>query len=156
MRNEGMKRLRPQHGFSLIGMLLAVAIIGVLLVMALNTYQPVLNSFEQGTGDRPSFRMNISRTELQNLHRAEVMYEQLHHSYATWDQLVSDGMIPRGYTNRATGRGTPFMPYYDIDIQVFNTGFVITATPSMAAGAPEGTPILRIDQEGVIEEVPAE
>ncbi|HDS31077.1 MAG TPA: hypothetical protein ENN67_08550 [Firmicutes bacterium] len=142
------------RGFSLVGVLLAVAIVGVLLVLALDYYQPTLSGFQEGRGDRPSFRANISKTQMQNLHRAELMYFAIHRTYATWDELISDGQIPRGYTNRAMGRGTPYMPYYDIDIHVTETGFIITATPNMGAGAPEGTPILRIDQSGQLEEVP--
>ncbi len=151
-----MVRQHRQRGFSLIGLLLAVSIMGIMLVMALDTYQPTLQSFEGGLGNRPSFRLNISRMQIRRLHQSEVIYFSLHRSYATWDQLVADGEIQRGYTNRAMGPGTPYMPYFDIDIQVTGTGFVITATPNVVAGALEGTPILRMDQSGNLEEVPAQ
>lgn len=99
--------------------------------------------------------MNISRAQLMQLHRMEMLYFNLHRSYATWDQLVKDGLIARGYTNLAQGKGSPFIPYYDIDIQVKPDGFIITATPNFPSGAAPGSPILRIDEDGVIEEVPS-
>jgi len=150
-----MGGLPREEGLSLIGLLLTVAIIGVVLVLSLQTYKPVLQSFETGGGSAASFKLDISRAQMQKLYQMELLYYTLHRSYATWDQLVADGQIAQGYTNRAQGRGTPFIPYFDIDIQVSPNGFVITATPSFAAGAPPGTPVLKIDQEGNLVEVPS-
>ena len=135
-------------------LLVTVAIVGILFVTAMQNYLPTLKSFESGSGDRPSFRLDISRAQMQELHRTEVLYYSLHRTYATWDQLMSDGMIAPGYSNRAQGGGTPFIPVYDINIEITPNGFTITATPSLSAGASPGMPILRIDQEGALEEVP--
>lgn len=146
----------PERGFSLIGILVSVVIVGILMTLALQTYQPVLTSFETGMGDRPSFRLDISRAQMKRLHQAEMVYFQVHRKYATWDELIRDGQIQRGYSNRAQGPGTPFMPCYDIDIRLTGRGFVITATPDLSAGAAEGTPVLRIDQSGALEEVPTQ
>ncbi len=151
-----MKKRGAERGFSLIGLLLSVVIVGILLVMALQTYQPVLTSFQTGTGSPGSVGMNLTRVRMHNLHQAEMIYYSLHRSYGTWDELVRDGQIARGYSPHALGAGTPFVPCHDIDIQVSHNGFVITATPNTAAGAPEGSPILRIDQEGLLEEVRVE
>ena len=151
-----MNRSNAQRGFSFIGLLLTLAIIGVLFALSFNSYKPALQSFDQGMGSQPSFRLNISRNQMKQLHTAEIMYFQIHRSYATWEQLIADGQIPRGYSNRAQGSGTPYIPYHDINVQISNTGFVITATPNTAAGASEGSPILRIDQSGNLEEVTEE
>jgi Tfp pilus assembly protein PilE len=151
-----MRGSRNQGGFSLIGLLLTVAIVGILLVISLQNYQPTLQSFQTGTPGQSSFKLDISRAQMQQLHRAEVMYYNIHRSYATWAQLVSDGEIARGYSDKAQGPGTPFIPYYDIDIQVTENSFVITASPSVPAGAPPGTTALRIDQDGTLEEVPSQ
>lgn len=145
---------RRQDGFTLIMLLVTVAIVGILFVAAMHSYQPALKSFESGSGDRPSFRLDISKASMQKLHQAEVMYYDIHRSYATWGQLMSDGMIARGYSDKAQGGGTPFIPVYDINIEITSNGFTITATPNMSAGASPGMPILRIDQEGALEEVP--
>lgn len=144
---------RNHRGFSLIGLLLSVAIVGILLVMALQTYQPALQSFETGKTAGESFGLTSARLQMRQLYAAEVMYFNIHRTYGSWQQLQQDGMIQRGYSNRAQGGGTPFIPHYDIDIQADATGFVITATPNPAAGAVEGAPILRIDQGGELEEI---
>jgi prepilin-type N-terminal cleavage/methylation domain-containing protein len=150
-----MFRILRQNGFSLIGLLVTVAIVGVLLAMSLQNYQPVLQNFQTGTPGQASFKLDISREQLRQLQRAELMYFNVHNSYATWEQLVSDGEIARGYNKNAIQHpGTPFIPYYDINIEITETGFVITATPSIPAGAPPGTATLKIDQDGNLEEVP--
>jgi len=151
-----MQNRVAQRGFSLIGLLISVVIVSILLVMALQTYQPVLTGMQSGTGPAGSVGMNMSRVRLRSLQQAEGMYYSIHREYATWDELVADGQIPRGYSPNATGSGTPFVPCHDIEIQVTQNGFVITATPNVEAGAPEGSPILRLDQTGQIEEVQAE
>ena len=148
-----MNDRRQQAGFTLIGILLAVAIVGILLVMSMQNYKPVLTNFQTGTPGRESFKLDISKSQLSKLQEMEVLYYSVHNSYATWDQLVKDGDIAQGYSAKATDR-TPFIPYYDIDIQTSQTGFVITATPSYAAGAPVGTSTLKIDENGNVEEVP--
>jgi Tfp pilus assembly protein PilE len=145
-----------ESGFTLISLLITVAIVGILLVLSMQNYQPVLQNFQTGTPGQESFKHDVSRAQIRDLHRAELMYYAVHGTYATWDQLLSDGEIARGYINTAIGRGTPFIPYFDINIQVTDNGFVITATPSLAAGAPAGTTTLRIDQEGTLEEVPTQ
>jgi len=151
-----MNRRGAERGFSLIGLLISAVIVSILLMMALQTYQPILTEFSTGTGPTGSVGMNLSKVRLRNLHQAEAMYFAIHQSYATWDQLVRDGQIPRGYTPNALGPGTPFVPCHDIAIRIMRNGFVITATPNTEAGAPEGSSILRVDQTGTITEVAAE
>jgi Tfp pilus assembly protein PilE len=151
-----MKTCAGQRGFSLIGLLLSAVIVSILLVMALQTYQPVLTGMQSGTGPVNSVGMNMSRVRMRGLAQAEAMYYAVHREYGTWDQLVADGQIQQGYSPHATGSGTPFVPCHDIEIQVTRNGFVITATPNTEAGAPEGSPVLRLDQTGRIEEVQAE
>jgi len=149
----GMRNLQGR-GFSLIGLVIAMAIVGILLVYALQNYQPVLTSFEKGTGDRPSFRADISKDQVRKLQQAEMMYFDIHRTFATWDQLMKDGEIARGYSNRAKGPGTPFIPFYDINIEITENGFIITAAPNFAAGAVEHSPTWKIDQDGNFQEVP--
>jgi len=151
-----MKRPWMERGFSLIGLLIACVIVVIMMTMALKTYGPVLQSVNTGTGGTNSIGMNMTRTRLHNLHQAEVMYHSVHRSYGTWEQLVSDGQISSGYSNRSMGRGTPFVPCHEVRIDVTRTGFTITATPNTIAGAPEGSPTLVIDETGQIEEVQTE
>jgi len=149
-----MGGLRRQQGYSLIGLLLTVAIVGILIVLSLKTDLSTLRGFQTGYGSGSSFKLNIASAQLRSLGQAEVMYYNVHRSYGTWEQLVSDGEIQRGYIKTAQGRGTPFIPYYDIDIKVTASGFVITASPNLAAGAVAGSSTLRIDETGSLEEVP--
>jgi Tfp pilus assembly protein FimT len=156
MEGGNMSCSGTERGFSLIGLLMACVIVVILMTMALQTYGPVLQSVNTGTGPTNSLGMNLTRTRLRGIHQAEMMYNSIHRSYATWDQLVRDGQIASGYSNRSMGRGTPYIPCYDVNIEVSRTGFVVTATPNVIAGAPEGSPVLKIDQTGQIEEVQAE
>lgn len=143
-----------QRGFSMIGLLLTVAIIGIISVTALQEYKSVLPSMRPGGGNATGFGTETAKLHMKQLHQMETLYFSIHRSYATWDQLVSDGEIQRGYSNKGAGKGTPFIPNYDIDIQVNETGFVITATPNLSAGAVVDAPSFKIDQDGYLEEVP--
>jgi hypothetical protein len=93
---------------------------------------------------------------MRQLHQAELTYFSLHHSYGTWAELVRDGQVPGGYTNRVGATGQPFVPGHDVEIEVTSSGFIITATPSPQAELPDGSPVLKIDQSGRLEEVNAE
>jgi Tfp pilus assembly protein PilE len=148
-----MGSIYPQRGFTFLGILIAVAIVGILMVMSLQNYQPVMQSMRPGGGSRPGLGLTTAKAHLTQLHQAEIMYYNVHRSYATWAQLVQDSEIPHGYSDKAKGKGTPFIPNYNIDIQITEAGFNITASPDIAAGAEPGSPTLRIDQEGNVEEV---
>ena len=142
-----------ERGFSLIGLLMTVVIVCILLTMSLQTYSPIMQGANSGTGTSP-LSMDLSKTRIREVFTAEQLYYSLHRSYATWPELVRDGQIPGGYTNKAQGAGTPFVPGHDVEIEVTQHGFVVTATPNAAAGALPGSPILKIDQDGKLEEVP--
>ena len=150
-----MRNATGERGFSLIGILISATIVCILMVISLQTYGPALQSANTGTGTN-ALGMNLSKTRVRQLHTAEQMYHSLHRSYATWEQLVQDGQVARGYSRNAQGPGTPFVPGHDVEIEVTGNGFVITATPNPDAGAAEGSPILRIDKSGRLEEVPIE
>jgi Tfp pilus assembly protein PilE len=148
-----MGKIHPQRGFSFLGILIAVAIVGILMVMSIQNYQPVMSSMRPGGGSRPGLGLTTAKAHLTQLHQAEFMYYNVHKSYATWAELVQDGEIQHGYSDKAKGKGTPFIPNYNIDIQITEEGFTITASPDLAAGAEPGSPTLKIDQEGIVEEV---
>ncbi len=150
-----MEHPQRERGFSLIGLLISATIVCILTVMALQTYGPVLQSANTGGGTN-ALGMNISRMRMRELHQAEMTYHSIHRSYATWAELVRDGQIPMGYASRAVGAGKAFIPGHDIEIEVKDRGFIITATPNPEAGTSENSPILRIDQSGRLEEVQPE
>ena len=152
-----MRNTNGERGFSLIGILISAVIVMILVMMSLQTYGPVLQGAGGGGGGggaTNALGMNMAKTRVRQLFTAEQTYHTLHRSYATWEQLVSDGQIPRGYVREVQGRGTPFVPGHDVEIELTDSGFVITATPD--PDAARKTPILKIDQSGQLEEVPQE
>jgi len=147
-----MIRTGKEKGFSLIGLLVACVIVVILMMMALRTYGPTLQAVNSGDNTN-ALGMNISRMRMSQLHQAEMTYYSIHRSYATWAELVRDGQIPRGYTDRAGAGSPPWVPGHDVEIEVTSSGFTITATPNPQAGMPDDAVILRIDQSGRLEEV---
>ena len=141
-----------QRGFTLIGMLLSVVIVGVLMVMALQSYKDIPQMLTTGSGGSTGF--SLAKIRMNELYTAETIYFSLHKSYGTFEQLLSDGQIVRGYSTRTAGAGMPFVPGHNLTIEVTESGFIATATPDPAAGASAGQPKLRITQEGVLEEIP--
>ncbi len=153
--NGEMRCRVRERGFSLIGLLLSVTIVSILLVVALQSYGPVMQGANTGTG-KNALGMEMTKVRLRGVYQAEAIYYSLHKKYGTWAELVRDGQIPRGYSDRAMGAGTPFVPGHDIEIKLTPTGFVVIASPNPSAGALEGSPILRIDETGRLEEVQPE
>jgi type II secretory pathway pseudopilin PulG len=141
-----------QRGFSLIGLLMSVAIVCILTVMFFNMSGSLTYS-GSGNGNVNALGLDLTKQGLRQLQMAEISYYSTHNSYATYGELVQSGMIPRNFTNRALGAGTPIALHYDVDIEVFDNGFKITATPNHEAGAGPDSPILTIDLSGFVEEV---
>lgn len=147
-----MVRLNHQTGFTLIGMLISVAIVGVLMVMMLNSSGSFFGT-SSGNQNTNALGMDMTKTMIRQLHQAELRYHGIHGTYATFAELIQTGTIARSYTNRALGAGTPIVRNYDVEIEVSRNGFVITATPNHQAGAGPNSPVLKIDLSGRVEEV---
>lgn len=144
--------LIEQKGFSLIGLLMSVAIVCILTVMFFNMSGSI-NYTGSGNGNTNALGMDMTKAGMRQLHLAEISYHSTRGSYATFPELVQSGLIPRNFTNRAMGAGTPIVTNYDVEIEVFDNGFKITATPNPEAGAGPNSPILTIDLSGSVQEV---
>jgi Tfp pilus assembly protein PilE len=144
--------LTRQTGFSLIGLLMSVAIVCILTVMLFNM-SGSLNYAGSSNGNNNGLGMDMTKAGMRQLHMAEISYFSARHTYATFADLVQANLISRNFTNRAMGAGTPIVLHYDVEIEVLNDGFKITATPNHEAGAGPNSPILTVDLSGRVEEV---
>jgi len=153
-----MRVLKSQRGFSFLGLLLALVIVLILTVTFMKTVG-IGGYTLTGEGGPNYDAMGIDRAKLRmrNLAQIETTYWNIHKRFGTWPELHQDMPELRGYTNRAVGgNATPYVPGYDFDIEASSDSFTITATPSPEAGMPEGASILRITENGRLEEVQPE
>ncbi|HEX9743999.1 MAG TPA: prepilin-type N-terminal cleavage/methylation domain-containing protein [bacterium] len=145
-----MSTAQRQRGFTLIGLLISVVIVGILMVMALQSYSGIPQQMTSGNGGSMGF--SLARSRMQQIATSETTYYSIHRRYGTWEELIADGQISQGYTTRA-GR-SPFVPGHDLSLELTSTGFTAIATPNVHFGAAEGSPILKITESGHLEEIP--
>ncbi|MEO7993713.1 MAG: prepilin-type N-terminal cleavage/methylation domain-containing protein [bacterium] len=159
--------MRPTRGFTLLNLLITVAIISILAVMALKEYQGALKQFQPGAkgGDgtkiplsnpNGNFQTGAITTQLKQIHVMEMDYHERNGHFASWDELVTDGAIPVGYSSREDDdKGIAFIRYYNIDIHAEGDGYVLLAFPNSEAAEKfpdQEIPAYHVDQTGQVRE----
>lgn len=149
------------RGFSMISILIAVAIVGILFVVQLKTMQTTTKKvFEPGGGSAsvaaPSFGNAKTINSLRQLHLMQMAYHQRFNKYATFEELLADGSIPAGYAAREDEKkGVAFVRYYDLEFSAGPEHYIIIAFPNSEAATAfpdEEMPAYRIDETGEVKE----
>ncbi|MCG3152503.1 MAG: hypothetical protein GEEBNDBF_01803 [bacterium] len=149
-----------QRGFSMISILISVAIIGILVVFQLQSMQSATKGLNPGQGSasvtNPSFGNATTIHSLKQIHMMQLAYHQRFGRYATFEELVADGSIPAGYSAREDDpSGVAFVRYYDLELHAGPEHYILLAFPNSQASIefPDvNMPAYRITEKGEVTE----
>lgn len=152
--------MRAARGFSLLNILISVAIVAILAVTALKDYKGAVRALKPGGGSSsvtsPGFNAATIISQLRQIHAMQLAYQQRYGKFATFAELLEDGSIPKGYAAReddATGVG--FIRGYDLEFSASKDNYIVLAFPNSASAKEfpdDHLPAYRIDQTGEVRE----
>jgi prepilin-type N-terminal cleavage/methylation domain-containing protein len=98
---QDLKRHKNERGFSLIELMIVIAIIGILVGVGIPAWQSSVRSANQAAAIRTLQAIAVEQRIYYNSHNRS--------SYGTFDQLIADGQLDRRYaaTSRLCTPSTP-------------------------------------------------
>jgi Tfp pilus assembly protein PilE len=153
MKNQFESPKKCEYGFSMISLLISLAIVGVLMVVAITSYNKS-GFFNQDMSDEHSVAQRINKTltyeSLEKFHFIELNYKNRYGHFATFEELLSDESIPAGYTAKLEAKGVPYIEYWDIHIDAKQDTYLLLAVPNANASGLTNVPILGMNETGKI------
>lgn len=144
---------------SLLNILITVVIIAILVIWQLQGLQQAKRQFDPGltpSGQQSGFSVANVQNQMRQIHLMQLAYHQRYGKYATWEELVSDGSVPKGYVLREDEeQGVAYIRGFNLKLHATKDSYLLLAFPNSESAKmhpDEYIPSYRIDQTGEFRE----